>query len=171
MKRKKMTIVKSVPLWDIKCICHELDNSDWAPHNQHLFEPQVTEDDEEEEEPPVEESDCDTDLEDMPDSCTRVPTFRRQCRQPPKVLMLQSITKCPAEWPAGARAKVPPKPDHLRNGHNQPEPEEECEYLEPIQRHQYAEPTYTDDTVMHTDQPDEDSAYELVGSMENLEQK
>ena len=25
-----------------KCKCHEADSSDWAPHNHHLFEPQVT---------------------------------------------------------------------------------------------------------------------------------
>ena len=69
------------------------------------------------------------------------------------------------------RPKVPPKSDCLGNRHNQPEPEEEeeCEYLKPIQRYQYAEPSYTDDTVMHTDQLDKEGAYEPVGSMEDLE--
>ena len=41
-------------------MCHEPDNSDWAPHNQNLFEPQVTDD--EEEAPPAEESDWDPDI-------------------------------------------------------------------------------------------------------------
>ena len=61
-----------------------------------------------------------------------------------------------------------PKPDHLRNRHSQQEPEEdeECEYLEPIQKHWYEEPTYID---MQTDQPDDEGACELIGSMENLE--
>ena len=75
------------------CIGHEKDTSDWAPENAHLFEPQVT--DEEEEVPPAEESDWDTDLEDVPDYHARVSALRRQPRQPPKVLMFQPIRKHP----------------------------------------------------------------------------
>ena len=88
----------------LRCICHEPDNSDWAPHNQHLIEPQVTKDEKEEEEPPAEESDWDADLKDVPDYH---PTLRRQPWQQPKVLMFQPIRKCPAGWLAGIRPKCP----------------------------------------------------------------
>ena len=66
--------------------------------------------------------------------------------------MLQPVRNCPAGWPKGVSPEVPPKPDHLRNRHNQPIPEEkeeeECNYLEPIQRDCYEEPTYIDMTTV-----------------------
>ena len=76
-----------------------------------MFESKDTEEDEEEEAPPAEESDWHADLEETPDYCKRVPTLRRQPRQPLKVLMFQP-RKHPAGWPAGVRPNLPPKPDH-----------------------------------------------------------
>ena len=74
----------------IKSICYEPDTSDWAPHNSHLFEPQITDD--EGEVPPMEESDWDADPENVPGYHARPPTpMKRQPRQPPKVIMLQPI--------------------------------------------------------------------------------
>ena len=58
------------------------------------------------------------------------------------------------------RPEVPPKPDRMRDRHNQPEPEEECNYLEPIQRHPYEEPIYIDMTT--NQQEEEEGAYAPV---------
>ena len=71
-----------------KSICHEPDNSDWALQDQHLFEPQVTEDEEEEEAPPAEESDWDADIDQGLYYHARPPILMR--RQPPKVIMFQT---------------------------------------------------------------------------------
>ena len=69
-----------------RCMHRESDNSDWAPHNQHFFEPQIT-DDEKEEVPPAEESDWDTDIDQTPDYHARLAMLmRRSPRQQPKVI-------------------------------------------------------------------------------------
>ena len=72
-----------------------------------------------------------------------------------------------------------PKPDCLNNRITEPEEEENCKYLEPVQRHEYAEPTSTEESEIDSEfhdntapmrQPNtEEDAYEPVGSMEELE--
>ena len=152
------------------CICPSNwpDKSDWEEKREET--------EEEEEVQPV-ESDWDADLEEAPDYHATFPIPMRQHGQPPKVLMLEP-RKCPAGWPAGVRSDLPSKLDHLKNRNAQPE--EECEYLEPVQRHVSTEPTPMEEsevepeihvTTVPTEQPDTDveGAYEPVGSMEELE--
>ena len=137
------------------------DTSDW-------FKSKDTEEGEEDEALPTEESDWDADLEIAPDYHAGVPTLRRQPRQPPKVLMFQ-----PRKCPAGIRPNLPHKPDHLQRN-REPVEEEECEYLEPVQRHEYAEPTPMEESEIDSKfhavrQPNtEEDVYEPVGSFEQL---
>ena len=112
-------------------------------------------------------------MEEAPAYHVRVPSLRRQPRQLPKVLMVSS-RKCPAGWLAGVRPNLPPKPNHL-NRNKEPEEEQEYEYLEPVQRHEYAEPTSIEESEIDSEvyaarQPNtEEDAYEPLGGMEELE--
>ena len=132
-----------------------------------------------EEEEEQEESDLDADLEEARDYHARPPM--KKSRQPPKVLHFQSH-RPPAGWPAGVRLKFSLKPD-LASKIKCAEQEQECEYLEQVQRHVYTEPTPMDDEqesesalkmplVMvpsKPQKPEPDNAFEPIRGMEELE--
>ena len=122
-----------------RCACKRPDDSDWAPHNQHLFDPQIT-DDEKEEAPPA-ESDWNTDIDQALDYHARPPMLMRRPKQQPKVVTFQP-RRCPAGWPKGVRPEVPPKPDCLKNKFiaHVNEKEGECRFLELVQHYVYEEP-------------------------------
>ena len=74
-----------------------------------------------------------------------------------------------------ARPDLPPKPDHLRiwqctqSDPKQNQNEDECEYLEPVPRHDYEEPG---DSTIQTDRGEEQedkNHYEPIGGMKQLE--
>ena len=88
------------------CPSNWLDKSDWVENKEE------TEEEEEEEVQPV-ESDWDTDLDEAPVYCARVPTPMTWPRQPPKVLLFES-RKSPAGWPAGVRPDLLPKARFLK---------------------------------------------------------
>ena len=128
-----------------------------------------------------EELDWDADLEEAQDYCPRVPAPMKRPRQPPKVLMFQTH-KCPAGWPAGVLPESLSKPNLiLRNMYEDKEDQEqECEYLEPGQRHIYMEPTLREDlktkpkipvAQISTEQPELEieNAYKQIKGMEELE--
>ena len=169
-----MTIVPFASPEGCECLGKGQDTSDWAEDKDtsDWFESKDTEEDEDEA-PPAEESDWDADLDKALEYHARVSTLKRQSRQPPKVLMFQP-RKCPAGGPAGVRPNLPHKPDCLKRN-REPVEEDEFEYLEPVQRHEYAEPTPMEESEIDSEfhavrQPNtEEDVYEPVGSMEQLE--
>ena len=68
---------KCTPL-EHRCICNEPDDSDWAPHNLHKFEPKITDEDKEEEASHDDEveSHWDLDIDQAPDYCARPPILK-----------------------------------------------------------------------------------------------
>ena len=65
--------------FDHRCIWNEPDDSDWAPHNSHKFELQITDDEKEEEAPHDKaESDWDADIEQGPDYWARPPILKQR---------------------------------------------------------------------------------------------
>ena len=90
----------------------------------------------------------------------------RRPRQLPKVLMFQ-LHKCPACWSADL---VP------SNGYGE-EQDQECEYIELVQRHVYMEPTPREDLEAEPKIPvatvpielEIENAYEPIRGMEELE--
>ena len=43
--------MKKCTAFDHRCICIEPDDSDWVPHNAHIFEPNITDEEKEKEAP------------------------------------------------------------------------------------------------------------------------
>ena len=127
-----------------------------------------------EEEEEQEESDWHANLEEVRDYHARTPVTRP--RQPQKVLLFQSH-RPPAGWPADIRPKLPPKLDLVPNN-KYAEQEQECEYLEPVQRHVYTEPTPIDEQESEPEpktplvmvsakqqEPEPENAYEPIRGM------
>ena len=121
----------------------------------------------EKEKQPQQVSDWSEDIENACDARARVPTLKGRPGQPPNTIILHpSRRRRPVGQPAGGwsgfpprpdsseKCDLPPKPAHLRTWQcTQSDPEQdqnenECEYLEPVPRHEYKEPG---DSTFQTD--------------------
>ena len=128
------------------------------------------------------------DIENAHDFRARVPTLRRRPGQPPNAMILHpSRRRRPAGWPAGVQSGFPPRPDSsekpdlpskpaclriwqcTQSDPEQNQNDDEYEYLEPVPRHKYEEPS---DSTFQTDkgeEEEEENHYELMGVIKELE--